>query len=152
MTLTTSLLESMGRRPHLRGVHQPSRDGFLLASAVYGSALLTAPAPILRALSRRRAADRRALLAARALGARHLAQAVTLMQHPSPGWMLVGAGIDATHAATMLALAIARPNRQTLATISATLALLIAAAEVHESRRSRNRPSVQSGMQANRAL
>jgi hypothetical protein len=59
--------------------------------------------------------------------------------------MLVAAGLDMTHAATMLALAVARPNRRTLATLSAALALLSAAVELHESRRSRNRAWVQTG-------
>lgn len=113
----------------------PSIDRAQLACAVYGLTLLVAPAPILGALSTRHAPDRRALLAARALGARHLIQAVTLMRRRGRGWMLAGACIDAAHAATMLALAIARPNRRTLATISATLALLSAAVETHESSR-----------------
>ena len=59
--------------------------------------------------------------------------------------MLTAAGIDATHAVTMLALARARPNRRTLATTSATLALLIGVVEVHGSGRAKNRPWVQTG-------
>lgn len=104
----------------------------MLACAVYGLALLVAPAPILRTVPGRHGGpDRRALLAARALGARHLIQAAALLRRPTRRWMLTGAGIDATHAATMLALAVARPNRRAIACISATLALLIAAGEVH---------------------
>lgn len=105
------------------------------ACAVYGLALLAAPAPILRALcGRHPGPDRRARLAARALGARHLIQAIALLQHPSRRWMLAGAAIDTTHAATMLALAAARPNRRRLAAVSAVLALLIAAAELRRLR------------------
>lgn len=63
--------------------------------------------------------------------------------------MLTAAGIDAIHAVTMLALAKARPNRRKLATTSATLALLIAAAEVHGSGHSKNRPRVQTGTLSN---
>jgi hypothetical protein len=110
---------------------QPGIDRAQLACALYGLTLLAAPAPILRAVPTRQPPDRRALLAARALGARHLVQAVTLMRRRGRGWMLLGASIDATYAATMLGLAIARPNRRTLATISATLAMLSAAAEIY---------------------
>ena len=62
------------------------------------------------------------------------------MQHPSRRWMLAGACIDATHAATMLALAVARPNRRAPATTSATFALLIAVAEIRGSWRSQTQP------------
>jgi hypothetical protein len=110
-------------------------DRAQLACAGYGLALLVAPAPILRALpGSHDRPDRRALLAARALGARHLIQAVAIMQRPTRRWMLAGAGIDATHAATMLTLAAVRPNRRAVAATSATLAMVIAAAEIRGSR------------------
>ena len=133
-------------RRHLGDAYRPSIDRAQLACAAYGLALLAAPGPILRTLPGRHVdADRRALLATRALGARHLIQATALMQHPSRRWMLAGACIDATHAATMLALAVARPNRRAPATTSATFALLIAIAEIRGSWRSQHRLWMQSG-------
>ena len=134
------------RRHHGDADDHPSIDRAQLACAAYGLVLLVAPGPILRTLpGRHRGADRRALLATRALGARHLIQATALIQRPSRRWMLAGACIDATHAGTMLALAVARPNRRALATISATFAVLIAVAEIQGSWRSQNRLWVQSG-------
>ena len=137
-------------RRHHGDADRPSIDRAQLACAAYGLALLVAPGPILRTLPGRHVdADRRALLATRALGARHLIQATALMQHPSRRWMLAGACIDATHAATMLALAVARPNRRAPATTSATFALLIAAAEIRGSWRSQHSLWVQSGTRSN---
>ena len=54
--------------------------------------------------------SQRACTVARILGARHLAQAVLTLWRPRPAVLLAGAGIDACHAASMLALAAADPR------------------------------------------
>ena len=56
------------------------------------------------------ATSQRACTVARILGARHLAQAVLTLWRPRPAMLLAGAGIDACHAASMLALAMAGPR------------------------------------------
>ena len=52
-----------------------------------------------------RSPSRRARSVARILGARHLAQAVLTLWRPRPAVFLAGAGIDACHAVSMVALA-----------------------------------------------
>jgi hypothetical protein len=79
---------------------------FPAARACYGTALLCAPGLAL-GLATGQAPDRRARTVARVLGARHLAQAVLTLCRPRPAVFLAGAGIDACHAASMLALAAA---------------------------------------------
>lgn len=85
---------------------------FPAARACYGAALLCAPGLAL-GLCTGRAASQRARAVVRILGARHLAQAALTLWRPSPAVLLSGAGIDACHAASMLALAVADPQLRT---------------------------------------
>ena len=82
---------------------------FPAARACYGAALLCAPGLAL-GLSTGEAPSQRARTVARILGARHLAQAVLTLWRPRPAVLLAGAGIDACHAASMVALAVADPR------------------------------------------
>ena len=79
------------------------------ARACYGAALLCAPGLAL-GLFAGQAPSRRARAVTRILGARHLAQAVLTLWRPRPAVFLAGAGVDACHAASMLALAVADPR------------------------------------------
>lgn len=85
---------------------------FPAARACYGAALLCAPGLAL-GLCTGRAPSQRARVVVRVLGARHLAQAVLTLWRPSPAVLLGGAGVDACHAASMLALAVADPQLRT---------------------------------------
>ena len=89
-----------------------SRVLFPAARACYGAALLCAPGLAL-GLCTGRESSQRARAVVRILGARHLAQAVLTLWRPSPAVLLSGAGIDACHAASMLALAVAEPQLRT---------------------------------------
>ena len=82
---------------------------FPAARACYGAMLLCAPGVAL-SMSAGRAPSRRARTVARILGARHLAQAVLTLWRPRPAVFLAGAGIDACHAASMVALAMCDPR------------------------------------------
>jgi hypothetical protein len=82
---------------------------FPAARACYGAALLCAPGLVL-GLSTGHAPSQRARAVTRTLGARHLAQAVLTLWRPRPAVFLAGAGVDACHAASMLALAVADPR------------------------------------------
>jgi len=89
-----------------------SRVLFPAVRACYGAALLCAPGLAL-GLCSARSPSQRARAVVRILGARHLAQAVLTLWRPSPAVLLSGAGIDACHAASMLALAVAEPQLRT---------------------------------------
>jgi hypothetical protein len=79
---------------------------FPAARACYGAALLCAPGLAL-GLCTGQAPSQRARTVVRILGARHLAQAALTFWRPRPAVFLAGAGVDACHAASMLALAVA---------------------------------------------
>lgn len=102
--------------------------------AVAGSALLLAPGRVLGDLPHRRI-DGAASAFARILGARHLAEAAVLWRHNTHRWVLAGAAVDATHAATMFALAMARPDARRLALTNALTASALAGAGIAASRR-----------------
>lgn len=85
----------------------PARGRALLqlARVCYGAALLCEPGLAIR-LGTGRPPGRRACRIARLLGARHLIQATVTELAPLPDvLLLLGAGIDVTHAASMLMLA-----------------------------------------------
>jgi hypothetical protein len=84
---------------------------------VAGAALLIAPAAVLGDLPHQRIE-----------GARHLVEAAVLWRDHTHRWVLLGAGVDATHAATMLALAVARPDERRLALTNAVTASALAGA------------------------
>ena len=77
--------------------------------ACYGAALLCAPGAALR-LGTGRSPGPRARTVTRVLGARHLVQAAVTMWRPRAAVLAAGAGVDACHAASMLALAAADPR------------------------------------------
>jgi hypothetical protein len=97
--------------------------------AAWGSALLLDPGAVLRSLRHGRI-DGRALVFARVLGGRHLAQAAIEARHRGRGSILAGAAFDATHAATMLTLARFAPDRRGLALTNAAIASMFALAGV----------------------
>ncbi len=76
----------------------------LVARSTYGGALLLAPARWLSAVART-PVDRPAAAVARVLGARELAQAALVDRRPTRDRLLVGAGVDAAHAASMVPVA-----------------------------------------------
>lgn len=95
----------------------------------YGTVLLLAPEAVLGKLARCDI-DRRALSFARLLGARELLQAELGRRHATRRGLLAGAGVDAIHSTSMLALAHADPPRRQLARQSAATAAAWAMAGV----------------------
>jgi hypothetical protein len=93
----------------LLGTRRIPRLLFPVARACYGAALLSAPGLAL-GLVTGQAPSNRARAVVRILGARHLAQAALTMWRPRRTVLAAGAGIDGCHAASMLALAVARPG------------------------------------------
>jgi hypothetical protein len=94
---------------------------FPAARACYGAALLCAPGLAL-GMCTDETPSRRARTVARILGARHLAQAVLTLWRPRPAVLLTGAGVDACHAASMLALAVADPRMRRAGIADAAIA------------------------------
>ncbi len=77
---------------------------------VYGAMLLISPRRLLVALALA-PVDRQAMATARLLGARELLQAELMRRHRTLGCTLAGAGVDALHSASMIALARADRSR-----------------------------------------
>jgi hypothetical protein len=75
---------------------------------LYGGGLLLLPVGVLRRLARM-SLDGRTVRVARVLGARQLLQAA-LGRHPSRRGLLVGAGVDTAHAASMVAVSVWSPR------------------------------------------
>jgi hypothetical protein len=94
---------------------------FPAARACYGATLLCAPGLAL-GLCTGRASSQRARAVVRILGVRHLAQAVLTLWRPSPAVFLAGAGIDACHAVSMVALAAWDPRMRRAGIADATAA------------------------------
>jgi hypothetical protein len=92
----------------------------------YGIAQLRRPAMVARAVGGR--TDDDSLRVRRVLGARHLVQALLLLGAPRR-YHLIGAGIDAAHAATALAWAGLDRTRRGDAVINAAASLAFAIAE-----------------------
>ena len=100
----------------------------LIVKAAYGMLLLGAAK---RAPGRvARGVDLPARVVAGAVGARNLVEAVIVRRRPTPAVIGVVAAVDATHAASMLIVAAARPDRRRLATASAVAAGVLAGAAV----------------------
>src|SRR3954447_14126230 len=101
-----------------------SAEALCAVRAAYGLALLAAPR---RALGGTRlgAGEPGAVAFARVLGARQLAEAAVLARRPAggavrarrrePRMLLLGAGVDALHGVSMLALCALSPRRRRLA-------------------------------------
>jgi hypothetical protein len=94
--------------PTLRGpaATAPATAGraLQLARAGYAGALLRQPGEAIR-VATGQLPGRRACRVARLLGARHLAQATLITLAPLPTVFMMGAGVDALHAASMVILA-----------------------------------------------
>ncbi len=103
----------------------------IVIRVAWGAALLLAPGRVLRALPHQQI-DRRARVFARVLGARDVAQAALIARRPTRGWILAGVAVDATHATTMVALALLRPGRRKLALANLMTASAFAIAGVHQ--------------------
>ena len=115
----------------------PKRLSPLVALRVlWGTVLLVAPGVVLGDLPHQRI-DHASRVFTRVLGARHLIQAAITSREGPSGWVLGGAAVDATHAATMAAVALLRPDRRKLALTNAATAAALAAAQVAEIRRGR---------------
>ena len=97
----------------------------------YGVVLVLTPRLLTGALMHREI-DARAIALARVLGLRHLLEAAIVGRRAGPRWTLVGAAVDATHSATMICFAVARPRWRPLAIASACTASAIAAVEISE--------------------
>jgi hypothetical protein len=95
--------------------------------ATNGTLLLLSPPFLTRAIS---TTEHEATTVAfvRLLGARHLLQAAVLSRRRSRSWAIASAIVDATHGATMIALAVRKPDRRRLAAASALAAIALAAA------------------------
>lgn len=102
----------------------------IILRAAWGAALLLVPGRVLRALPHGQI-DRPARGFARVLGARDVAQAALIARRPTRGRILTGAVVDATHATTMVALALLRPDRRKLALTNVATASAFAIAGVH---------------------
>jgi hypothetical protein len=103
------------------------RRGVVVVRALWGAGCLVAPAVVGRAMGLD-SGDRRARLLLRVLGARDLGQAALAATAPPPALLRLGAGVDALHAASMVALAAVAPDYRRPALTSATLATVWATA------------------------
>lgn len=79
--------------------------------------------------------DGRAVTVTRILGGRHLVEAAIMAYRPTPAVIAAGASVDAVHAFTMSALAVADQDRRRLAVTSAVAAAGFAVAVVRSARR-----------------
>ncbi len=100
-------------------------------TAVYGAALIALPSVITRRV------DQPAALVVRVLGVREIGQGVVLLACPRREVALVASGVDALHAASMVAAALVFPAYRRSALTSAGVAALSAAAGIVLGRRLR---------------
>lgn len=103
------------------------------ARAAWGLALLVAPGPVLERVHGIRA-DHRAVVVARILGARHLAQAVVTGLTPSRPALALGSAVDALHATTAVGLAVVDRDRARAGLLDAGLATAWALAGLRDLR------------------
>ena len=92
-----------------------------LVRAAWGLSLLLAPGTVIRGIARE-PADHAARVVGRILGARHLVQALVVERTGTRGWLLVSAGIDATHALSMVGLAALSRRHRRPAALDAAVA------------------------------
>jgi hypothetical protein len=97
-------------------------NGFAVARAAYGSALLVAPGPLLRLAGGNGSGNGGGVAVARILGGRHVAQALATAGHPGRLRLYAGAAVDGIHAASMLGLAALSAEERRPALIDATVA------------------------------
>ena len=101
--------------------------------AGWGAVLVLCPAAVAGAAAGG-PVDRRAVTATRILGARHLLEAALTTYRPGPAVAAAEASVDAVHALTMCALAVADPPRRRLAITSAVAATGLAVAAAGSTR------------------
>jgi len=115
----------------MRGSARPGRRCAVInlpaTRAAWGAALLLAPDAVLRQVGDG-PIDPRTRGVTQVLGGRELLQALITSRHRSRASILSGAAADATHAATMLALAIRHPAYRRQARASALIAASFAIA------------------------
>jgi hypothetical protein len=68
-------------------------------------------------------------------------QTAIMARHHTPKWILAGAAVDATHAATMALLAAVRPDRRKLALTNVASATMLAVSGVYEARHAARHPT-----------
>ena len=102
-----------------------------IVRGLWGAALLAAPRPV---LSRIHGVDvdRKAVLVARILGARHVTQATLSGPHPSPEVLATGTWVDSVHSLTAFGLAAINPRRARGALIDAAVAAVWALFGAHD--------------------
>jgi hypothetical protein len=108
----------------------------IAARCLDGALLALAPRGLLSRLAGANL-DRVDGIVARVLGTRQLVQAGWAQTHPTRGATLAGAGVDALHAVSMVALAVGCPGRRRLAIHSALGATGLALAGVIAARENR---------------
>lgn len=113
----------------------PRDDAVSALRALWGALLVLEPARVLQTVPDQRV-ERGAVLFTRILGARHLAQAAVSISRrgSSRRWVAAGVAVDATHALTMLALALLAADRRRPALTNVATATAFALAGVREAR------------------
>ena len=106
---------------------RPQARTFALIEGCWGATLLLAPGSLLSAVARE-PIDRRVTDVTRVLGARSVLQALLTGPRPTRRGLRLGALVDATHAASMLAAAAAGLGPRRLTVTSAATATAFAAA------------------------
>jgi hypothetical protein len=108
-------------------VPAPPVTALIVVRAIAGATLLVFPRRVLGVLPGHRS-DPPIRTAARVIGARDLGEAAMLGHRPTRRRVRIGAGIDAIHSASMVALAIASPKYRAPALSSALGAVALAGA------------------------
>lgn len=115
-----------------------------LPRGLYGLAVTMGPASVLRLVGIDDASPKPTAIV-RTLGLRDVAQALIYAPAPTRPLVLLGAGIDGLHAASMVALAVASPRWRRAALFSGTLSLTFALLGARQASRARpDRPTVAS--------
>jgi hypothetical protein len=104
-----------------------------VARATYGVFLLVVPDKLIQGVSGE-LTNQAPKVVRRILGARQLAQALTIERSGTRGWLLVGTAIDATHALSMVGLALLSRNYRRPAALDAALASGLAINGLREAR------------------
>jgi hypothetical protein len=97
----------------------------------WGTVLLLLSDPVLRVVDAG-PSDARTHWVSRVLGGREILQGWIARRRLSPSWTAGGAAVDAAHAATMLGLAIRRPDYRRPATASGLVAGCFAVADLRD--------------------
>jgi len=104
-------------------------SGFAALRGGYGAALVTGPDRLILTVTGHRPSPTTRTVA-RALGARHVLQALATSGAPGPLVLALGAEADLAHAASMLAVAAADPGRRRAALVDGLVAACLTAVGV----------------------